>query len=173
MWQDAYRTPLFFEGGGSRDNCDGMFPLKKLSHGMGPALNQLTQTSAPVKNQSNHWALKNLIRHDYSVGPFDKARQAGITPVSPNQSLQPIYHAVICGKGILPGAQTARMHGYVEPIAEPAVILLGWLMRSSAQCLMCLIWAADEAVTLTEPTRLCDWWRHLQLSSLAFIDTVL
>lgn len=169
MWQVAYRMSLFSPRGGRYDNYDWTVPSKYLSHPIGLTLNQMTRTSRhslPVKNQLNHEALEKLICHDCSMGLSDKARQGGITLANPNQrgcsrsitvlSAEEVYYL---------WARTALgMRGCMVPIAELAVIPLGWLMRSLAQCLMCLIWAADEAVTLTEPTRLPDWWSHLRLS---------
>lgn len=66
----------------------GQYLSKYLSHLIGLTLNQLTRTlrhSLPVKNQLNHEALEKLICHDCSMGFSDKARQGGITLVSPNQ----------------------------------------------------------------------------------------
>lgn len=144
-------------------------------------LNHVAQTSRYsllVKNQSDHYPLERVFCHDCSTGLCDKAKQAGST-LAQSEKLQSICHGVIWGKGILPRASTAPgMRGCMEPIAELVVIPLGWLMRSAAQCLMCLIWAADEAVTQTEPNVsltdevTCGGPAFLTFSRLLFSNTV-
>lgn len=75
-----------------------------------------------------------------------------------------IYHCVICGRGVLPEAQTASgMHGCMQPIAEPAVPP-ELINVSRAHSLICLIRACDEAIPPLEPPPPSERWRHLWLS---------
>lgn len=164
---------LFSPSRRRHDDYHWMVPLKYLSHLIGLTLNQLTRTSSqPPCSQKSAEAFEKLICCDCSMDFSDKARQAGITLASPNQDgCSRSIMVLSAGRGILPGAQTALgMRGCIMPIAKLAVIPRGWLMRSPAQCLMCLIWATDEAITLTEPTRLSNWWSHLQLCASCFLS---